>query len=126
MGGRKVIALRRAVLIAAQNEKGVLMKVVIILAVIFIIWEYISKRLPVHSQEEYEKAAEKWSTGLPLAIIGVLDMVSSFGLFVLAIASFFVMPVYKAGIFCLVLFALWMLGGVKFARAMRRAQKENK
>jgi hypothetical protein len=120
------IALRRAVLVAAKIRKGARMKFVIIFAAIFIIWQAISKRLPVRSQSEYVKAAEKWSTGLPLAIIGVLDMISLFGLLILVVVSFFAMPAYKAGIFCVVLLALWMLQGVKGARAMRRAMKGSK
>ncbi len=77
------------------------MKLVIILGVIFVLWEgFITHLFPAHSREHYEKAAQKWSTGLPLALIGWMDMLSMFGLAVVCIASFFVMSVIQALIFC--------------------------
>jgi len=80
------------------------MKLVIILGIIFTLWEgFITHLFRVHSREHYQKASEKWSTGLPLALIGFMDMISMFGLIVVAVVSFFVMTIVQALIFCVVI-----------------------
>ncbi len=41
------------------------MNVIIILGIIFTLWEGVITHLfPAHSQEYYQQAAQKWSTGI--------------------------------------------------------------
>jgi pilus assembly protein TadC len=96
------------------------MKLVIILGIIFVLWEgLITHYLPKHSKEQYEKAAEKWSTGLPYALIGIMDFVSGIGLVAVCIASFFVMPIIDAVIFCVIIGII-----ILFNPSARRSSRE--
>lgn len=102
------------------------MKAIIVLGIIFTVWEGIITHLfPTHSQEYYRKAAEKWSTGLKPALIGWMDMISLFGLFAVGILSFFFMSVVQAVIFCIAMFVVVMVGGtVSGKKALKRAKEE--
>lgn len=96
------------------------MKIVVILGIIFVLWEgLITHYLPKHSNEQYEKAAEKWSTGLPYALIGIMDLVSGIGLVVVCIASFFVMSILNAIIFCVAIGIV-----ILFNPSARRSSRE--
>ncbi len=98
------------------------MKIVLVLGIIFALWQgLITHLLPPHSQEHYEKAAEKWSTGAIPALIGLMDMVSMIGLVIVCIASFFVMAIVQAIIFCAVIGLV-----ILFNPSARKSSKEYK
>ena len=88
-------------------------------------WLLLTRLFPVHTHEEYAKAAEKWSTGLPLALIGIMDMFALFGLFLVCIASFFVLGVLRALAFCgVVLLVLVVVPGMKYRRQLNKAMQK--
>lgn len=88
------------------------MNIVLVLGIIFTLWEGVITHLfPSRSREYYQKASENWSTGIAPALIGLMDMVSLIGLFVVGVSSFFVMSALHAVIFCVGMFIIVIIGG---------------
>jgi hypothetical protein len=92
---------------------------------VIVAWQLLTRLLPVHTHDEYAKAAEKWSTGLPLALIGIMDMIAFFGSFLVCIASFFVLGILRALAFCgVVVLVLVVVPGMKYGRQINRAMQK--
>lgn len=100
------------------------MRAIIILGLIFTAWEGILTHFfPARSQDYYQKAAQKWSTGIGPALIGWMDMLSIVGLIVVGILSFFFLPIIQAIMFCAAMFAVIMIGGAVSGKVVSRRLK---
>jgi hypothetical protein len=105
-----------AVLAIAKSTIGILVFGGVVVARLL-----LTQLFPVHTQQAYARAAEKWSTGLPLAHIGVMDMIGLFGSILVCLASFFILGIVRGLVFSVVVILLLIVPGAMYGRQLSKA-----